>query len=327
MNKKRVLFSLVAVAIAGGVGAGVWFWRNNDSLPPGIVMGNGRIEAERIDIAPKFPGRVKEVLVDEGDMVKAGEVLVKMDTATLLAQLREARAAVWKASEQLNQSTALLHQREGELKFAELELQRAEKLSEKGFAAQERLERRRTELQTARAAVRSAKAQVALANAGLEAAQANVERLETELADHTLTAPRDGRVQYRLAEPGEVLAAGARVLTLIDLTDVYMTIYLPTHYAGRVLLGSEARIKVDAAPELVIPAKVSFVASEAQFTPKYVETENERAKLMFRVKLQIPPELLKKHASAVKTGVPGVGYVKVSPETNWPEWLHVRLPE
>jgi HlyD family secretion protein len=150
--------------------------------------------------------------------------------------------------------------------------------------------------------------------------------LRTEIADGTLKAPRLGRVQYRLAEPGEVLAAGGKVLTLLDLTDVYLTLFLPETVAGRVALGAEARLVLDAVPNLVIPAQVSFVAAKSQFTPKAVETRTEREKLMFRVKVQIPPDLLRQHLSQVKTGLPGVAYVRLDPNAPWPAALQVKLP-
>ena len=111
--------------------------------------------------------------------------------------------------------------------------------------------------------------------------------------------------------------------TLVDTSQVHMTIFLPTKVAGQVRVGDEARIVLDAAPDLVIPAKVSFVASTAQFTPKTVETQSERQKLMFRVKGQIPPDLLRKHITKVKTGLPGVAWVRLDPKVTWPDNLTV----
>ena len=146
------------------------------------------------------------------------------------------------------------------------------------------------------------------------------------LHDAVLTAPRRGRVQYRLAEPGEVLAAGGRVLTLLDLTDVYMAVFLPTNQVGRVAIGAEARIVLDAVPQYVIPAKVSFIAAEAQFTPREVETRSEREKLMFRVKVKIDPALLATYIEQVKTGLPGEAFVLLGGGREFPERLAVRLP-
>ncbi len=106
-----------------------------------------------------------------------------------------------------------------------------------------------------------------------------------------------------------------------------MTVFLPTGQAGRVRVGSEARIVLDATPEYRISAQVSFVAARAQFTPKAVETRSEREKLMFRVKVRIDPALLSEHIEKVKTGVPGVVYLRLDDDIDWPEGLTVRLPE
>ena len=130
-----------------------------------------------------------------------------------------------------------------------------------------------------------------------------------------------------MAQPGEVLGGGGKVLNLVDLSDVYMTFFLPETVAGRVALGSEARIILDAAPQYVIPATVSFVASTAQFTPKTVETVSERQKLMFLIKVQIAPQLLQKHLQQVKTGLPGVAWVKLDAQQPWPAALQTQLPE
>src|SRR5699024_2448885 len=117
----------------------------------------------------------------------------------------------------------------------------------------------------------SAKAGVVQAKTRVDAATATERRITADLDDSVLKAPRNGRIQYRVAEPGEVLGAGGRVLNMVDLSDVYMTFFLPTEDAGKVALGSEVHIVLDAAPNIVIPAKTTFVASVAQFTPKTVE--------------------------------------------------------
>jgi HlyD family secretion protein len=144
--------------------------------------------------------------------------------------------------------------------------------------------------------------------------------------ESTLVSPIRGRVIYRLAEPGEVLPAGGKVVTVLDLADVYMTVFLPTEQAGRVGYGAEARMELDAFPELVLPASVSFASPEAQFTPKEVETRTEREKLMFRFKVKIDQTLLEQHLEQVKTGIPGVSYIRLAGAGEWPEHLAVRLP-
>lgn len=319
------LFLLVAIAIGGG-GYFAWQKFKPEGLPPGIASSNGRLEAERTDIATKFPGRIKEVLVKEGDAVEAGQVLVRMDAAEINAQLLEAKAATEEAEQQLDQAVALLSQRKSELTLAEQEYERSRILAKKGFTTLEKVGQRKATQLAAQSTVVSAEAGIKRAKAGITAAIARELRLEENLKDYVLTTPVSGRVQYKLAQPGEVIGAGGKIVTILDLTDVYMTIFLPTADAGKLEIGAEARIVPDAAPQYVVPASVSFVASDAQFTPKYVETKNEREKLMFKVKLRLPPKVLKKYAKRVKAGITGIGYVKLSSTVNWPENLKIKLP-
>jgi HlyD family secretion protein len=315
----------LGLAIAAG-GYYIWLQQTRSSLPEGIAQSNGRIEAEQVQVATKLAGRVVEIRADEGDMVEAGAVLARMDDAELQAQLRGAKAQADRALHAKMQVESTIAQRKSERALAQQEYQRALILHDKGYFPTERLDQRRSELNVAEAGYDAALASHDDATAAIEVAQAEIVRIESLIADTVLKAPVSGRVQYRLAQPGEVLAAGAPVLTLLDLTDVYMTVFLPASAAGPLALGSEARLILDPVPQYVIPATVSFVAGEAQFTPKSVETAEERDKLMFRVKLNIAPALLKQYEKQVKTGVRGVAYVRVRQEAAWPDNLAVKLP-
>jgi len=330
MNKdffKRWLTPLIVVVFIAAGGVVIWQQFQNPDLPAGFASGNGRIEATEYDIATKRSGRVIEVLAREGDMVEAGQVLAHMDTKDLEAELREANAVLREAREGKNYADAIVAQRESELTYARAELKRSLELVKKGHVSQEKVDQSRTARQTAEAALRAARVQVVQSEAAIEAAVARTERLNTYIDDSVLKTPIHGRVLYRLAEPGEILAAGGKVLTVLELTDVYMTIYLPTNQVGKVIVGSEARIKIDALPGFTIPATVSFVAPEAQFTPREVETRTEREKLMFRIKVKIDPELLKARIERVKTGLPGVAFVRLDQNTEWPDELQVKLPQ
>ena len=326
MTSLRTILVGVFLAAAAAGGGVFWWLDRQNQLPDHIASGNGRIEAEEVHIATKYAGRVDEVLVEEGDEVAAGQLLARMDTAELRASLAKAKADVAGAVEDVAEAAARIAQRTSELRFARQELARADFLINKGHVSQERLEQRLTERDAAEAALEAAQARLLSTKRGVEAAAAEAERIQTQIDDSELKTPRDGRVQYRLAEPGEVLAAGGKVVTVLDLTDVYMTIFLPTAQVGRVLIGSEARIVLDAAPDYVIPARVSFVAAEAQFTPREVETRSEREKLMFRLKVRIDPELLRLHKEKVKTGLPGEAFVRLGSGGDWPERLAVKLP-
>jgi HlyD family secretion protein len=221
----------------------------------------------------------------------------------------------------------VIAQRTSDLDFTRTDFDRGKMLIEKGHIAQQMLDQRRNKFEAAEAAYVAANAQRDAAEAAVKAAEADVERLQAILVDLVLVSPRSGRVQYRLARAGEVVSAGQRVLTILDLKDVYMTIYLPADVAGQLTLGDEARVILDPLQQNVFPATISFVATDAQFTPKSVETAEERQKLMFRVKLQGDPAVLDKYHSAVKTGVRGLGFVRTDPKVAWPAELVVKLPE
>lgn len=326
--------SFKTIAILALLAGGGWYtWQTMESdtlsekLSENVSYGNGRIEATEYDIATKLPGRLVDVLVKEGDGVDAGQVLAVMDTDDLNAQLREANAGLREANESREYALAILEQYKIESDFAESELGRILELEKKGHATAEQVDQKRTIYASAKAALKAAGIKILQSEAGIEAAKARIQRLKSNIADSTLKAPINGRVLYRLAEPGEVLGSGGKVLSLLDLTDVYMSIYLPTSEAGKVAIGSEARIILDAIPQYILPAKVTFVSAQAQFTPKAVETRDERDKLMFRIKVKIDPMLLKDHIEHVKTGVPGLAYVLLAPEKEWPEQLQVRVPE
>lgn len=319
----------------------------------GFVSGNGRIEATQIDVAAKLAGRIDDILVDEGAFVSKGQLLAKMQVHVLTAQRDEARAqhrqavnavaaALAQVASRESEKLAVeagVAQRESELDAAQRRLKRSETLTSEGASSQQELDDDRAKERNAQAALKAAQAQVASAAAAIEAAKAQlvgtksavdaalatIARIEADIVDSELKAPRDGRVQFRVAQPGEVLAAGGRVLNLLDLTDVYMTFFVPETVAGRIALGAEVRIVLDAAQGTVIPAKVSFVASQAQFTPKTVETASERQKLMFRVRAQISPELLRQHLEQVKTGLPGEAWIKLDPAAQWPASLALKV--
>lgn len=346
---------IVIIATLGAAGFYAWQAMSSNSNTEGLASGNGRIEAIEIDVATKLAGRVDEILVNEGDFVEQGQPLASMQVQVLDAQRDEARAqhqqalngvVAAQAQVALRESDkratqALVTQRESELDAAQRRLARSETLSAEGASSIQELDDDRARMRSAQAAVEAAKAQVGAAQAAIDAAkaqmigasstvaaaEATIARIEADIIDSQLTAPRAGRVQYRVAQPGEVLAGGGKVLNLVDLSDVYMTFFLPEAAAGKLAMGAEARIILDAAPQYVIPATISFVASTAQFTPKTVETESERQKLMFRVKAQIDRELLQKHLKLVKTGLPGVAWVKVDNQVQWPAELAVKVPE
>ncbi|WP_034298803.1 HlyD family secretion protein [Herbaspirillum sp. RV1423] len=351
---RKLILSCLALALL----AAAWYgWQRLRADGPGdnFASGNGRIEATEIDVAAKLGGRIEDILVNEGDFVSAGQPLAHMQIQTLEAQRDEAvarqqqsvsavasaqaqvavRESDWQATE------AQVAQRESELDAARRRLARSETLVLEGASSIQEVDDDRARVRgmqaalvaaqaqsrAAMAAINAARTQVVGADATVTAAIATVARIKADIDDSVLNAPRSGRVQYRVAQPGEVLGAGGKVLNLVDLSDVYMTFFVPETVAGKLAIGSDVRLILDAAPQYVIPAKISFVSSTAQFTPKTVETASERQKLMFRVKAQIAPDLLAKHLKLVKTGLPGVAWVKLGAQPDWPPELAVKVPQ
>jgi len=327
MMRAPGVFAIAAVLTLALGGYSYWNHTMTARMPAGLATANGRIEVERVDIAAKLSGRVAEIRAKEGDFVQKGEIVARLDTAELQAQLAGAKAAVQRTLATIDRAEADVAIRAAQHNLAEIEVQRSEELERRAAATKADLDRRTAQHLVADAQIQGARAALAEAKAAQAAAEAQVAQIEATLADSVLRTPVSGRVEYKLVQAGEVVAAGGRLLTILDLTDVYMTIFLPTGEAGRVALGSDARIILDAVPGSVLPATVSFVAAEAQFTPKTVETANEREKLMYRVKLAMDPGLLETYRDYVKAGLTGNAYVRVAAGAAWPERLAVRLPD
>ncbi|MFI0397175.1 HlyD family secretion protein [Paracoccus jiaweipingae] len=347
-NRKKLVWgaALVVLALAGWM---AWRMLGTGGTPAGFAAGNGRIEATEIDIAALMAGRIADIPVQEGQFVARGAVLAQMDVVQLNAQKRQAEAALERAQIGVQTAQALVRQAQAQQTAADAQVRQAQAVktnTDKRLARSESLVRSNTvsqqvldndranaleaeaglgaaqaQLAAAEAGVSAAQAQVVDAQAQVVAAQAAIDSVTKSIEDSTLTAPRDGRVQYLVAQPGEVVGAGGRVVNMVDLTDVYMTFFLPTSQAGRVRLGDEVRLVMDAAPDLVVPAMVSYVADVAQFTPKTVETADEREKLMFRIRARVAPQLLRAHLDVVKTGVPGMAWLRLDPQADWPAHL------
>jgi HlyD family secretion protein len=326
---KKLIWALVLIGLVGVGSAAAWRrWKLSQAsaLPTGIVSGNGRIESVQVDVAAKYGGRIKETLAREGDLVEEGQVLVKMDTSELEAELEKDKSKLAESQQAAAEVKTEITKDESQLNLADAEFKRTKTLLDRKTVSREEYDRYRTRLETAKASLEGSKAKLNTANQSINTAAAQVKRTEATLADTTLKSPVKGRVLYRLAEPAEVVPLGGKILTLINLGDVYMEMYLPAQEAARVKIGADARIVLDARPEYAAQAKVSYVSPEAQFTPKQVETRSERDKLMFRIKLQVPPELVLPYIERIKTGVRGTGYVRLDDNVAWPAFLERNFP-
>lgn len=325
MWKTATLVLLGIIVAAAGTAA--WFHFSRPDLPPGFVASNGRLEANQFFIAAKRPGRVEEVLFDEGDTVEAGQIVARMDTDGLEAELRAATAKIVEAEDSRKVALADVAVKQATLGYAEKQYKRSQELVGKGAVSEQEAEIDYARLLASRAELVGAKAKAVQTLSAIAAAKAEADRLKSEIDDSVLVAPLRARIDSRLAEPGEVVGAGGRVFSALDLSDVYMYVFLPEKVTGRIALGSEARIVLDAAPGFPIRASVSYVSALAQFTPKAVETAEERHNLTFRVKLRIDRTRLREFERFVKAGIPGMGYVRFDQAAQWPAKLEPRQVE
>ena len=348
---------LVAVVLGAALAAAAFGWYALRMAEPGdtLAQGNGRLEAIEIDVATRQGGRLMQVLANEGTMVHAGDVVARMDTKPLDAQLAEAQAQIERARNALETARAQLAlrqselavaqagvvQRQSDLAAAEKRYARSRALVGMGGVAEQQLDDDRARVDSSRGALSAAQSQVAAARAAIaaarsqqveaasavRAAQAAARRVQVEIDDCTVRAPVDGQVQYLISRPGEVLPAGGKILSLLQIDSLYMAFFLPEGDSGKVAIGDAARIVLDALPGQVVPATVSYVSSIAQFTPKTVETANERQKLMFRVKARIDPVWAAARLPELKSGMPGVAYVRLDRATAWPAALQPAPPK
>ncbi len=328
-HKKRIVHITLASMLVIVVAFFASNTLNNQSyeLPHGIVQANGRIEAEQIDISSKIAGRVKAVLASEGELVSPNQILAVLDTSELNASLAHVQANLASAEESVLEGQAMVKQSQNRVKFAKKELARIAPLVSSGGVSRQTYDTRETEVQNSIAAQAATMAHLHTLEKTTLAAKAQVDLIQSQIDDCTLRAPTLGRVLYRLVENSEIVGSGSPLLTIVDLSNVYMEVFLPASSSARLAIGAQARLKLDILPEYTIPASVVFVSPEAQFTPKQVETKTDRQNLMFRVKLKVPQELVEKHIEKVKTGVRGDAYVQIDDTNEWPEWLFVNLPD
>jgi HlyD family secretion protein len=316
------------VAVAG-VAAAIYWWhsRHSEALPPYIVQTNGRLEFARIDVAVKYPGRIVELDVREGDRAAAGQILAREDSAELNAQLGGARAQRAQTEDAIAQAQAQVEAHLNSQALARLEVAQTDGLHEKRLVSDVELQRRHLALNAETAGVAVTTAAVAQARDALHLAEADISRLEVVLDETTIRAPIAGRIEYKIVEIGAVLPAGGRIATLLDTTDAYMTVFVGSTVAAKLAIGDEARIVLDGLEDHPLPALVSFISPEAQFTPKYVETASERDTLVYRIKLQIPKAIAAQYDGQLRAGATGNGYLRIQARAAWPAALVLRGTE
>lgn len=296
------------------------------------ITASGTIEAVEVNLGSRMSGQVKGIFVEEGSRVKEGDQLVLIDSSSLELQLKQAKAGVELAeaqldllvkgarSEDIQQAEENLKQAEANFKVAEEDFNRARNLLEKASITQKQKDDAEARYTVVSAQFNSAKEflkkskqlarpeEIRAARARLSQAQAGVELLEKSVSDCTITAPVAGIVTHKAVEAGEFVIPGTTVLTISKLDEVYLMIYVNEYELGKVRLGQEAEVKVDSYPERVFPGKVVFISPEAEFTPKNIQTKEERVKLVFAVKIQV-----ENRDGALKAGMPADASLKTQP--------------
>jgi HlyD family secretion protein len=278
---------------------------------PNVVVLSGRLEAPVVDLAPKVAGRVVEVKVREGDRVKAGDLLVKLDLGeTALAPERDARGLqsaearfndlkVGSRNAEIAQADADLADKKAAVELARRELERQETLLSKKVGTQSDTDTARTTLERAVANAKMASDRLELLREGFrryqtEQARADVSRAQTVLKqsesvarEAEIRAPADGVVLHRMAEPGLLLGAGQPAVTMAFADRLYVRTFIPETQLGRVRMGSPAEVSVDAFKGRTFPAKVTEISPDAEFTPKPVDTSRERVNLVYAAKVDL----------------------------------------
>lgn len=338
----RLTTLFLVLAAAAGAGAYLYF-KGGIQQPEtlyGIYESNGRTELKRIDVASIYSGRVEEYLVKEGDTVAKGQVIARLkDTQTkgrvnnASASLAASESALKASGEQLAKIDSEIKALTEKVRLAKIELENARKLRKDNLIGQTELERRisalnqyNANLETARSSRQEAKWNMDRNSHLVEQNRAQLDMALDADSDMVITSPIDGYVEYTLTDPGSVIPSGGRVAALLDPLDLTLDLFVPSQKVSNLSVGDDARIVIDGL-DAVIPAKISFIATDAQFTPKFVETAEERAKLMFKVTLRISPELLKEHARLFNGGMPALGYVRFDPKAAWPASLAVKIPD
>jgi len=255
---------------------------------PAFLEVSGRIEGREYHAATKIAGRVEEMFVEEGQQVKKGDPIGKIDSKQTQAMLEVQEAR--------------LKQAESSLALAEFEYRRYERLFKQRAAAKMEYEQYKTKFDLAGEEVVSAKREV--------------DKLNADIEDLVIPAPVTGTVVTKIVRNGEVVAAGTPLVTIIDMDDLYLKIFLSTDFAGKVRLGNEAKIYPDALVKDEFDAVVDKIAEKAEFTPKNVETKSQRAKLVFEIKLKIKDN----KGYALKPGMPSNGVIKIVKDASWGSW-------
>lgn len=310
MKDKKKLAILVALIVVG-IGLSYEYIINRSQEGPNVIRVSGNIEVTDAEVSFRIPGRVEKRLVSEGELVKSGRIVARLDTSELAQEVFVRRAEVKAAQavlaeleagsrpEEITQAEAAHELERAEAERLRVESQRHQRLHEQDFISASDYDRTATAYRVAQEKVKEAKARLTLlrkgpreevieqARARLQQAKENLALTETRLGYATLASPLTGVVLSENVESGEYVSAGTPIVTVGDLVHVWLRAYVDETDLGRVKVGQSVRVTTDTYPGKIYEGRISFIASEAEFTPKNVQTEKERVKLVYRIKVDI----------------------------------------
>jgi len=319
--KRRIPIIIAAVAVIAFL---VWLLLFRSNGQSDGLMASGTVEATEARLGFQAAGRIESILVHEGDAVDSGAVLAQLDQTEMLARRDQAEAQIAAAQamldelqtgfrpEEVAQARAAQNAAEEQKNDAERDLKRTKTLFEGGAVSQEIFDKAKTRYEVASSQASQAMDQLRLMESGprteriaaqqaqLEQAQAAVRSLDAALANMTVRAPFSGVVTVKHREPGEIVAPGAPVLTVMNRNNRWIRIYVPEYHIGELQLGQAAEIRSDTYPDKTYKGDVMYIASEAEFTPKTVQTTEERVKLVYAVKVRV----LGDNNNELKPGMP-----------------------
>jgi len=311
--------ALALLVIAALSVAAAWAGRHLSGGTAAPVSVTGTIEATQVDVSVKITGRILERLVKEGDTVSRGQLLVRLDDSELGADVKRQEAALRSAQatlrdlqkgprqQEIEDARAAVASAEATRSMTEREFQRNDQLFRQNLIAAQDVDRARQAYEVARAQERSAREKLALILEGsrpdqIDAARWQVTQAESALAqaqsrlrEAQVISPIDGVVLRKNLEAGETANPGVPILTLVNPKDVWLRAYVPETEVGRLKIGDTATLRVDAFPNRVFSGRLIEIGSEAEYTPRNVQTKKERVNLVFRIKIQIdnPAGILK----------------------------------
>jgi HlyD family secretion protein len=318
-GRLRRVARLGLVSTLGIAGAALlWGARRETALPEGLLYANGRLEAVGVRVSAEVTGRVTESWLVEGSRVATGDLLVRLDDTELQAALAEARAEAQALGRVLERIEHELTVWRHHVATVTTELQRARKLRAAGITSDQLHDRAEDDYEEARGRVGSLEAERRENEARLDASRSRVDLLQVRMGKATVRAPVGGTILVRAVEVGELATPGRVVAELADLEELELRVFVPQLDVGKVRIGSEARVRVDAFPDRLLPARVVRVDEEAQFTPREVHVPAERVRLVFGVTLTVSnPE------GFWKSGMPADAWIRWKEPAQWPERLTV----